>query len=768
MTGQQIQEDKGKPKIARLLKKAAAKAIKDGDPWQKHHMERIPAERVIRHLYNPEKETWYTDETIVKIEKEPFTHGAMRHCFRMKKRSPPPQSASNHRFHDFGWNTASNYIAKAYLDKDGNIDTSEEGKKNVMTDILLQYEAQLWAEKFNDHDPPKKIVFIRAYAIEFPDRNGNPWFAVERFISGFDDYGVGFQKHNTNSGFVDEELHRVTPQCFSAFSFYQSKGNRLVADIQGVGDLWTDPQVLSSDYRFGDGDLGPRGMSLFFHSFRHNSLADALGIPVFPLSHHELKHQAKYEEDDLFSMSGDISGDRSREGDASGIFDESCRFAMLDMNRSRRQNLLSVPPKEIDPDRTDTDTEKRSNMSTRDSIRMSLSKSFKISKPTFKRTKSEVNEVEQVLALAKEDFHFTMKQFHRKESGELKTKTNRPEMKRTPSLLIRKVSDPIEVCDDTRSNLGRVHYQLSVLHGLNRFPESVPDDEDAPHDAFSILFHLCHAASLHNVPACLALGRLHAGLGSCVSPLVAALVPINFDDAKDFLKRAIDSEGTPSAPRLAAAFLLYQICLDDNRAPTFDEGDETQEDDVPPPSQHASVPDPVLIDLLQTILDLIDKSETEAEEARQHKKKAISASPSRTFQVGDRVFANYFLEGTYYTAVVDEVSDDGSDITVMYDDDGSKETLNSDNVRPIIPPTATQTNLGGPLSDEEALGMENSDEKVVIEVFQLRSELAELVAKAGDNEKAAALYEEASSEAMEAGRMKIATELSLKAAELAS
>ena len=57
---------------------------------------------------------------------------------------------------------------------------------------------------------------------------------------------------------------------FSAFSFYASQGNRLVADIQGVGNLFTDPQVLSSDYRFGDGDLGPRGMALFFKSFCHS------------------------------------------------------------------------------------------------------------------------------------------------------------------------------------------------------------------------------------------------------------------------------------------------------------------------------------------------------------------------------------------------------------------------------------------------------------------------------------------------------------------
>jgi elongation factor 2 kinase len=546
-------EETKKEKLIRLLKEAAAKAVAEDDPWSKHGMEKLAAERVVRHMYNPEKETWITDETIVKIEPEPFTHGAMRWCYRMKKRSPPPQSSSNHRFHRFGWNTASNYVAKCYLDSDGNLDTSDEGKQKVINDILLQYESQCWAERFNNCDPPKKIVFIRAYAVEFPDREGSPWFAVERFISGFDSYGVGFQKHNTNSGFVDEELHRYTPQCFSAHSFYQSKGTRLVADIQGVGDLYTDPQVLSDSYRFGDGDLGPRGMALFFHSFRHNMLADAMGIPDFPLSDHELKHQAKYE-DDIFSMSGDsVSGDGG-----AGIFNEMCRFAMMDLNRSKRQSALSIPPMAILPyDRRDT--EKRSNMSTRDSIRMSLSKSMHLSKPNLKRTSSEVTEVRKCLALAKEDFHFTMKQFHRKESGELKSKLRKPELQRKPSLLIRTVSEPMDICEETRLNLGRVHYQLAVLHGMNRFPETVPDDEDAPHDSFSVLFHLCHAASLHNVAACLALGRLHAGLGTSVSPLVAALVPINFDDAKDLLKRAMESEHPPSAPRVRCMNIYFAI-----------------------------------------------------------------------------------------------------------------------------------------------------------------------------------------------------------------
>lgn len=81
-------------------------------------------------------------------------------------------------------------------------------------------------------------------------------------------------------------------------------------------------------------------------------------------------------------------------------------------------------------------------------------------------------------------------------------------------------------------------------------------------------------------------------------------------------------------------------------------------------------------------------------------------------------------------------------------------------------PTATQTDLGGPLTDEEAGFGVGNDEIVSIESYRLRADLAKLKEKAGDNLKASKLYEEAAHEAMEAKMMKLATEMSLKAAEL--
>ena len=118
---------------------------------------------------------------MVKIEKEPFTHGAKRFCFRSRKLAAPPKDSSNRCFHSYGWSRASDYVAKSCT-KDGKIDTSKEAKEAVRNDNILQYETNHWAKKFNAAHPPRKIVFSRAYAFEFSDREGqqktNPFKAL--------------------------------------------------------------------------------------------------------------------------------------------------------------------------------------------------------------------------------------------------------------------------------------------------------------------------------------------------------------------------------------------------------------------------------------------------------------------------------------------------------------------------------------------------------------------------------------------------------------
>jgi hypothetical protein len=63
----------------------------------------------------------------------------------------------------------------------------------------------------------------------------------------------------------DEHATRLTPQAFSHFSFYHSGGEQLVCDIQGVGDLYTDPQIHTTGSGMSSsGDNGTNGIIAFF------------------------------------------------------------------------------------------------------------------------------------------------------------------------------------------------------------------------------------------------------------------------------------------------------------------------------------------------------------------------------------------------------------------------------------------------------------------------------------------------------------------------
>lgn len=56
------------------------------------------------------------------------------------------------------------------------------------------------------------------------------------------------------------------PQAFSHFTFERSGHQLIVVDIQGVGDLYTDPQIhTEKGTDFGDGNLGRRGTPARFH-----------------------------------------------------------------------------------------------------------------------------------------------------------------------------------------------------------------------------------------------------------------------------------------------------------------------------------------------------------------------------------------------------------------------------------------------------------------------------------------------------------------------
>ncbi len=53
----------------------------------------------------------------------------------------------------------------------------------------------------------------------------------------------------------------------------------MIVDVQGAGSVMTDPQIHCLDEgKFGAGNLGYRGMLMYFHTHDCNSHCKALGL----------------------------------------------------------------------------------------------------------------------------------------------------------------------------------------------------------------------------------------------------------------------------------------------------------------------------------------------------------------------------------------------------------------------------------------------------------------------------------------------------------
>jgi elongation factor 2 kinase len=246
--------------------------LKEYNPWgntkRPPSYRGIHAERAYKFAMDELSGKWTRSQIIIKIDTEPFAKGSERVAYHsleigLEKDFPRLDSLE---MHDEG----TQCVAKLAIDP-------LEDNEIYFLNVWIQMFARRFALKYNECEPPKTVQFLSAWVLQLIDRKGSPLCAVEPYVPG------EYRKHNNNFGFVSD-VERNTPQAFSHFSYEFSDHKILICDIQGVNDLYTDPQVHSlSGKEFGYGDLGSEGLKRFLASHKCNKICRFFRLPVINL-----------------------------------------------------------------------------------------------------------------------------------------------------------------------------------------------------------------------------------------------------------------------------------------------------------------------------------------------------------------------------------------------------------------------------------------------------------------------------------------------------
>lgn len=197
----------------------------------------------VRKDYDVESGHWLGTNIMINIEPRCLSIGGIRKVYRLSIK------------HD---NTQ--YVIKSFIHR--------EDQKLAYDEVILQKEATRWANLFNSEKVPKKVKFLNTFIICY----GRDVYCAEKYIPGL------FEKHNSNFDFWNN--YRNTPQAFTHYTWEKSKHKLLVCDIQGVGDVWTDAQILTVDGKgYGTGNIGRRGINMFLKMHTCNDLCKFLKLP---------------------------------------------------------------------------------------------------------------------------------------------------------------------------------------------------------------------------------------------------------------------------------------------------------------------------------------------------------------------------------------------------------------------------------------------------------------------------------------------------------
>ncbi|XP_023672877.2 transient receptor potential cation channel subfamily M member 7-like [Paramormyrops kingsleyae] len=151
-----------------------------------------------------------------------------------------------------------------------------------LREIQQQRAAQKMAHAFNQLKPksiPYSPSFLEVFLLYC--HSAEQWFTMEECIVG------EFRKFNNNNGdeISPSSLLEETMLAFSHWSYEYTREEMLVLDLQGVGEILTDPSVVTSGENgsramiFGPANLGENAVRSFRAKHRCNPCCQELKLP---------------------------------------------------------------------------------------------------------------------------------------------------------------------------------------------------------------------------------------------------------------------------------------------------------------------------------------------------------------------------------------------------------------------------------------------------------------------------------------------------------
>ena len=241
-----------------------------------------------KYVYDLRSQAFKEYDTMIRVDlrKKQFNSGGMRVCFEVEEVEEDGSGLAN--------------IAKFFKK---NIDRVVE--VDYMNEAMAQCMCEDFANNFNKHDTPRKVSFLACHVVRilkehvprellrYPvfsfrtEDTDEIVFVMEHKLNGY------FTKYNSNYGEVYEKAtgnatesvnirHRRvldTAEAFSHFTLQETDGSMLVCDIQGVEDLFTDPQIHTEEGKgLGMGNMGEDGIAKWVVKHQCNDICRRIGL----------------------------------------------------------------------------------------------------------------------------------------------------------------------------------------------------------------------------------------------------------------------------------------------------------------------------------------------------------------------------------------------------------------------------------------------------------------------------------------------------------